>query len=167
MGYEIPADHHNSGIAPSADTIGHGRGVSELKNASHKITSPSNVDGDLTAAVFTAMCRDIHQDNVRAGWWHDIKTGIPLDRNFGELLCLVHSEISEAMEGDRKNLADDKLPQYPMAAVELGDAVIRICDIAGSRGWDLGTIIQAKREYNRNRADHKPENRLKEGGKTY
>ena len=50
----------------------------------------------------------IHGRNVEAGWWTDIKTGQDLRgkdedgrdrRNVPELLCLVHSEVSEAMEG--------------------------------------------------------------------
>ena len=36
-------------------------------------------------------------------------------------------------------------------AVELADALIRICDIAGSRGWDMEAIIQAKLNYNATR----------------
>lgn len=100
-------------------------------------------------------------------WWIDIKTMLPIKRNVGELLCLVHSEISEAMEGDRKNLMDDKLPHRKMLEVELADAVIRILDIAGGLGLDLGGAIAEKLEYNANRADHKIENRLGENGKKY
>ncbi len=113
--------------------------------------------------------------NVMAGairimndqWWRDIHTGKPLDRNVGELLCLVHSEISEAMEGHRKNLMDDKLPHRKMFEVELADALIRILDIAGGLKLDLGGAVREKLEYNSKRADHKVENRLKENGKKY
>lgn len=104
---------------------------------------------------------------VASGWWHDIETGRPLDRNVGELLCLVHSEISEAMEGHRKNLNDDKLPHRKMFEVELADAIIRICDIAGAHGLDLGAAIYEKLLFNASRADHKPENRRGENGKKY
>jgi hypothetical protein len=44
---------------------------------------------------------------------------------------LVVSEYSEALEGYRKSLMDDKLPQYPGLAVELIDAVIRTIDVIG------------------------------------
>lgn len=111
----------------------------------------------------------MHHRNVQAGWWTDLHTGESLknNRNVGELLCLVHSEISEAMEGHRKGLMDDKLPHRPMIEVELADAVIRILDIAGGLGLDLGGAVAEKLEYNRNRVDHKRENRLKAGGKAY
>lgn len=112
------------------------------------------------------LCTDIHQGNVEAGWWSDIRTGERIERNMGELLCLVHSEISEAMEGHRKNLMDDHLPDRKMIEVELADACIRIFDIAGAHGYDLGGAIAAKRAYNAVRLDHKRETRLS-GGKAY
>lgn len=104
-----------------------------------------------------------------AGWWHDPKTGksIVATRNVGELLCLVHSEISEAMEGYRKSLPDDKLPEYPMFEVELADALIRIFDLAGARAPCLADALIAKMKYNESRADHKHENRVKAGGKAF
>jgi len=84
-----------------------------------------------------------------------------------EKLMLVVSEVSEAMEGHRKNLMDDKLPHRKMVEVELADAVIRIADLAGALGLDLGGAIQEKMDYNAVRPDHKPENRLKPGGKQF
>lgn len=103
------------------------------------------------------------------GWWHDLKTGEDMrgKRNVGELLCLIHSEISEAMEGHRKSMADEKLPHRSAFEVELADAVIRIFDLAGGYGLDLGGAIEEKLRYNANRADHKPENRAAAGGKAY
>lgn len=108
-----------------------------------------------------------HGLSKAAGWWTDLETGEPLQRNVGELLCLIHSEISEAMEGHRRGLMDDHLPHRRMAEVELADAIIRICDLAGGLGFDLGGAIQEKLAYNASRADHKPENRRLPGGKAY
>ena len=84
-----------------------------------------------------------------------------------EKLCLTHSEISEAMEGHRKGLMDDKLPHRPMIEVELADAVIRIADLAGALGLDLGGAIAEKMAFNAVRPDHKPEARAAAGGKAY
>ena len=115
------------------------------------------------------MSELIHTNNIKAGWWTDLKTGAYTreTRNVGELLCLVHSEISEAMEGFRKNLKDDKLPHRSMFEVELADAIIRILDIAGAYTLDLDGAIKEKLEYNAKREDHKIENRLKENGKKF
>lgn len=111
-----------------------------------------------------------HGASMNAGWWRDLHTGQSiLDRPHvvGEKLMLVVSEIAEAMEGHRKGLKDDKLPHRPMIEVELADAVIRICDLAGALDLDLGGAIKEKLEYNKHRPDHKIENRKAEGGKAY
>ena len=108
-----------------------------------------------------------HSAAVRGGWWSDLETGKPKERNKGELLMLIVSEIAEAMEGERKDLMDDHLPHRRMAEVELADTLIRIFDYAGGHGYDLAGALIEKLEYNARRADHKPENRLKEGGKSF
>ena len=103
------------------------------------------------------LCHGLAKD---AGW-HD------KPREIGTCLMLIVSEIAEAMEGDRKNLMDDKLPHRKMLEVELADAVIRIFDLAGREGLDLGGALVEKLQYNQIRPDHKKENREKEGGKKY
>lgn len=113
------------------------------------------------------------QANVKSGWWTDLKTGESLQntdgtgikRNTGELMTLIHSEISEAYEGYRKNLMDDHLTHRKMEEVELADTIYRIFDLAESKGYDLGTTLIEKAVYNLNRADHKPENRRLANGK--
>lgn len=117
------------------------------------------------------LLRDVcHGDAFNAGWWVNPSTGVDTRDNpmcFSQKLCLIHSEISEAMEGDRKNLNDDKLPHRPMREVELADALIRIFDLAGAYNMDIGGAVAEKMAYNAKRADHKIENRLSSGGKAY
>lgn len=113
------------------------------------------------------LVSECHGRAVDAGWFNDPKTGEKIIKNVGEMLCLVHSEISEAMEGHRKNLMDDKLPHRKMIEVELADAVIRIGDLCGYLNLDLAGAVLEKMEYNANREDHKIENRMKPGGKAY
>ena len=115
----------------------------------------------------TELQKYIHNQNVGAGWWHDLETNEPKERNIGELLCLVHSEVSEAMEGARKGLMDDHLPNRTMLETELADAIIRILDIGGGFNLDLIGAIVEKVQYNKTRADHNLTNRAKAGGKKF
>lgn len=108
-----------------------------------------------------------HGVSVVSGWHHNPKTGELLDRNVGEMLMLMVSELGEAMEGHRKSLMDDKLPNRLAIEVELADLLHRVFDFAGRFGLDIGGAYVEKAMFNLTREDHKPENRLKEGGKAY
>lgn len=102
----------------------------------------------------------IHQANRDAGWWDK-------ERNIPELIALMHSELSEALEGVRRDLMDDHLPHRKMVEVEFADTIIRILDAAGGMGLDIEGAIMDKLEYNRHRLDHKRENRAAPGGKKF
>lgn len=134
--------------------------------------------------AFTQLCIAIHKFNKQ--WWIDPATGLPKDRNVGEMIALMHSELSEALEAHRKNLQDSHLPQYHGIDVELIDCIIRAMDLLGARyaersaAWmadtdgeplpvppSPGEIFGAKCEFNAKRADHRPEARLLPDGKKY
>lgn len=108
---------------------------------------------------------EVHAANAK--WWHDLHTGEPIVRNKGELQMLIVSEIAEAMEWCRKGLMDDHLPHRTMEEVEMADAMIRIFDYCGAFGLDIEGAYREKMAYNASRADHKPENRIKDGGKKF
>jgi len=114
---------------------------------------------------FNVLSRTVRKGNDT--WWHDPKTGEKVVRNRPEMMMLMVSEIAEAMEGYRKNKMDDHLPNRPMEEVEFADLVIRVLDYCGEFHIDLDGAIMEKLAYNRNRADHKPEARLAEGGKKF
>jgi NTP pyrophosphatase (non-canonical NTP hydrolase) len=119
------------------------------------------------------LAEELHQQNVAAGWWHDPKTGVSLKTpdnlnvTLGWKFLLAHSELSEAIEGVRRNSQDDKLPHRKMVEVEIADTFIRLLDIAGAMGLDIGNAMKEKIEFNAKRADHKLENRNAEGGKAF
>jgi NTP pyrophosphatase (non-canonical NTP hydrolase) len=74
------------------------------------------------------------------------------DRNDGELLALIHSEVSECLEFLRHgNGPSDHIPEFSGAEEELADVVIRILDMSCARGWRVGEAILAKRAFNARR----------------
>lgn len=106
------------------------------------------------------LAADIHANQRKAGWWDK-------PRQDGTLFMLMVSEISEAMEGARKDLNDDKLPHHKMVDVELADALIRILDYCGAHDIDIGGIVAEKRAFNMVRPDHQRENRALANGKKF
>lgn len=88
-----------------------------------------------------------HENAVKHNFWNP-----PMP--FATAIALIHSELSEALEEDRKgapmvyHTANGK-PEG--VAVELADAVIRICDLCGYLKIDLEQVIAEKMTYNAGR----------------
>lgn len=126
------------------------------------------IDPDDARAIrlgLRALVRVAHGASVAGGWWHDLATGAPLVRNRAEMIALMHSELSEALEGERKGGNDKHLAERSNVEVELADAIIRIADYAGGFGYDVAGATVEKIEYNATRQDHSRAARLAAGGK--
>ncbi|MYL41803.1 MazG nucleotide pyrophosphohydrolase domain-containing protein [Virgibacillus salexigens] len=82
-----------------------------------------------------------------ANGWHDEP------REMGTMLALIHSEVSEALEADRKRDINNFYE-------ELADVCIRVFDLCGAHEIDLESAIEMKMEKNKSRS-------YKHGNKAY
>lgn len=107
----------------------------------------------------------INQNNRQKGFWDG-------DRNIGELLMLVTSELGEAMEAHRKGRfadwnmynrdADGNITTIDVKSFEshikdtfedeIADAVIRLLDLSAGLGIDIERHVRDKVKYNETRA---------------
>ena len=126
----------------------------------------------VTATAFTeaqvgigVLCNLTHGIAVLRNWWHDAE-GQPVVRNVGEIIALIHSELSEGLEAARKDLPSDHIAGFSGLEEELADAIIRICDFAEAANLRLGEALVAKLHFNLGRPDHDLATRTS-GGKQF
>lgn len=88
----------------------------------------------------------IHDNAIAHGFWEQ-------RRNFGEMMALIHSEVSEALECHRNNEAPIhyEAGKPEGSAAELIDVMIRALDVLHSQGVDIDAIMHDKVVYNETR----------------
>ena len=87
---------------------------------------------------FANLC---HFNAWKNGWWSDLATGAPQERNVFEVIALIHSEVSESFDADCFDYMDDHLPKRLGSEVELGDALIRLLECMPAMGVNIGDAI--------------------------
>ena len=141
-----------------------------MKNKQSNTTEKGMAYDRMLCTGLNDAAKQIHEDAKRKGFWDS-------ERETGTLLMLCVSELSKALEADRKGRyadlkaynecekADDIFESdkevYELSSFqslikdtfedELADTVIRILDLCGARGIDLEKHINLKLKYNRSR----------------
>ena len=106
-------------------------------------------EGKTIMTGINEVAKQIHENAVDHGWWDE-------ERGFPEVLALIHSEVSEALEEYRNG----RLPTEVYTGnngkpegipIELADVIIRVLDYCGYAGIDIDAAISQKHEYNKSR----------------
>lgn len=113
---------------------------------------------------FNILSKLNHQRMVEKGFWDDRKAIVEACKGVSpelaeaaqravdcQQIALMHSELSEAVEGMRHNSMDDKIPEFTSIEAEIADVFIRGFDYAGGRGLRIAEAIIAKMNMNTGR----------------
>lgn len=117
---------------------------------------------DLFVGSFNELAQEAHQNSRNKGFWEEKDALVELASTAGledfanRAICglelaLIHSETSEALEGIRKVLQDDHLPEFTMEECEMADVLIRVMDRAAGRKLRVAEAVIAKMAYNQKR----------------
>lgn len=100
-----------------------------------------------TRQMITVLSRQIHAWAKEKGFYENG------ERNTGELIALMHSELSEALEGYRTgNPPDEHCPNFSSELIEYADTIIRILDTCAYKEYEIGAAIMAKMAFNETRS---------------
>lgn len=165
--YERVLFKRRHGRSPNLSEINKG---DVMENKAGLLSDPLNEPEAYIRNGIRAATAHCFARSYDAGWWFDPTT--KMDHRTNPMcvplkIALIHSELSEGLEGARKNKMDDHLPDRPSLEVELADALIRIFDLAGGLDLDLAGAVIEKLRYNAIRPDHKPGARAASDGKVY
>jgi NTP pyrophosphatase (non-canonical NTP hydrolase) len=128
-------------MATSSKTKSAANAEVEARSAlANRMKDAQHVIGPTLAATLQTQAQLINTFMQSQGFWESDNTG--------EKIALMHSELSEALEADRKNLDAEHIPGFTGVEEELADVIIRILDFAGHHQLRLGEALSAKVAYN-------------------
>ena len=95
--------------------------------------------------AFNDLAGIVNTIAISKGWWKG-------ERNDGEMIALMHSELSEALEGLRHgNPVSEHIGEFSAVEEELADVIIRIMDYALARNHRVAEAVIAKVTFNAGR----------------
>ena len=104
--------------------------------------------------VINEIASECHKTAMEKGWWEE-------KRNFGEMISLCHSELSELLEAIREGNKESKnIPGVSCAEEEIADTIIRLLDMSQGSMFNIGKALVAKMAFNKTRP-------YKHGGKRF
>lgn len=128
-------------------------GRCEKDGKPHEYVLEQNPDGTYLEDFLQLKCRkcghtiDNQKEIIHTLW------NVATTRNDAEMIALMHSELSEALEGLRKgDPPNDQLPKFSYQEVEFADTIIRMMDMALAKGLRIAEALEAKKEYNKGRS---------------
>jgi NTP pyrophosphatase (non-canonical NTP hydrolase) len=110
--------------------------------------------------MLNELAKAVHANAVTKGWWDS-------ERNFGESLALIHSEVSEVLEDWRRHRPMNEIvwtKQFDASEnkfirnkpdgipIELADIIIRVLDLCAFYEIDIDAAIKEKMAFNEARS---------------
>lgn len=134
------------GVRPMTEAEWQRQHEAERQNKLAQVGAVLATLGPVTQTLFDQLQGQVFDAMTANGFWG------PNQDNTGSKIALIHSELSEALEADRKGIeTDDKIPEFTGMEAELADTIIRILDLAGRHNLRLGEAIIAKMHFNLSR----------------
>jgi hypothetical protein len=109
-------------------------------------TQLSAVDRADLQRVIDRLARACYANSFLHGFWPEGQ-----ERNKGEMIALMHSELSEMLEGVRKPGPDCHCPEYTSEEIEAADVLIRLLDYACGHNLRLMDAVLVKMAFNESR----------------